>query len=231
MRVICERIVCSDVRRASVGLVRQQRLHQRGNRCQRIVHLMRHAGGEGSGRGQAFGLEQFVEHLAPLGHVMQDHLQELHLAERDQRRIDVEVTPAPPANRESGRSRRAAPSRHDFRICGISSGGPSSVSRRPTSGLSSWSGASRYIDSAAALAPARSRFRIDFVHRVGGVVDGVAVLLFGGAQRMLARLDIELRNHQPPLVDRGDHRVAHQLHPRPVTPARTRLRITCLSAI
>ena len=38
-------------------------------------------------------LQQLVEHLAPLGHVVQDHLHELHLTERDQRRVDVEVTP------------------------------------------------------------------------------------------------------------------------------------------
>ena len=56
--------------------------------------------------------------------------------------------------------------------------------------------------------------RLDFVHRVRRVVDGGAVFFLGGAQRMLARFDIELRNHQPPLVDRGHHRLAHPLHPR-----------------
>ena len=53
------------------------------------------------------------------------------------------------------------------------------------------------------------RSRLDLIHRVGRVVDGVAVFLLGGAQQMFARLDIKLRHHQAPLIDRGYDCIAH----------------------
>ena len=45
------------------------------------------------------------------------------------------------------------------------------------------------------------------------MVDGIAVFLFGGLERPLARLDIKLRDHQAAFVNRRDDRVADQLHP------------------
>ena len=94
-----------------VGLLRQQRLHQRGNRTQRIVDLVRHAGGEGAGRGRgarcASNSSSISRRWVTSCRIICTNV---HLAERDQRRVDVEVTPEPPANRGSGRSRRARPS-------------------------------------------------------------------------------------------------------------------------
>ena len=54
--------------------------------------------------------------------------------------------------------------------------------------------------------------RLDLVHRIRRVVDRVAVLLFGFAQQPFARFDVELRDHQAPLVDCRDHQVAHPFH-------------------
>ncbi len=54
--------------------------------------------------------------------------------------------------------------------------------------------------------------RLDLVHRIRGVVDRVAIFLFGFAQHPLTRFDVELRDHQPPLVDCRNHQIAHPLH-------------------
>ena len=51
---------------------------------------MRDARREGAGRGQSLGLEQRIEHLAPLGNVAQDHLDELFFAVGDERGVYVE---------------------------------------------------------------------------------------------------------------------------------------------
>ena len=82
MRVICERIVCNVVRRVESSFAGQQRLHQRRNRRERIVDLMRDAGGEGSRRREALGLEQLVQHFVAMGDVAQDHLDEALIARR-----------------------------------------------------------------------------------------------------------------------------------------------------
>src|SRR5260370_21837917 len=51
---------------------------------------MRDAGREGACGGEAFRLEQRVEHLAAMSNVAQDHLDELFFAEGDERGVDVE---------------------------------------------------------------------------------------------------------------------------------------------
>ena len=56
------------------------------------------------------------------------------------------------------------------------------------------------------------RVRLDLIHRVRRVVDGVAIFFFRLAHQPFARLDVELRDHQAPLVDRRDHQIAHPFH-------------------
>ena len=215
MRVICERIVCSVVRRVEIVLAGEQRLHQRGNRRERIIHLVRDAGGEGAGGGEAFGLQQLVEHLAAMGDVVQDHLDEALVAVGDQRGIVRRRIMARAADRGSGRSRCATTSRKCSTVpARASSAARNPVMGRPISGRCSSPGALRCsLRSAAELAPSTiQRVGIDLVHRIGRVIDEVAILLFRRAQRRLARLDVEPRHHQAPLVDRGDHDVAHLFH-------------------
>src|SRR5208283_5150170 len=73
-----------------IALAGEQRLHQRGNRRERIVDFMRDSGGESSGGRQALGLQQLVHHFAAMRDVAENHMDEALIAISDQRGILIE---------------------------------------------------------------------------------------------------------------------------------------------
>src|SRR6266481_452448 len=141
---------------------------------------MRDAGREGAGRSEAFRLEQRIEHLAALSNVAQDHLDELFFAEGDERGVDVEKKRPDWKFRSLGRS--------------LAENGLEAFDNALTLLLGDQIREAISDDLMLRLALLRFHFvesergrvepghdprvRLDFVHRVRRMIDGVAIFLF-----------------------------------------------------
>src|ERR1019366_24592 len=172
---------------------------------------------EGAGRGQSLSLDQRVEHVVPLRYVAQDHLDELLLAVGDERGVYVEEKRPDRKFRDLRRS--LAQNRDHARLQALDHFCPYLRRYRLRQRMSDHRQLfMRLVDHNMELHGSRIHpdhdpgVWFDLIHWIGRVVDRVAVLLFGFAQQPLARFDVELRDHQPPLVDCRDHQVAHPFH-------------------
>src|SRR5581483_4918964 len=198
-----------------IGFAGEQRLDQRRYGSERIIHLVRNPRRERSRRRQTLALEQRVEHLAPLGHVVKDHLDELFVAVGDERAVHVEK------ERPDWHVGRVFVAEIDHLLQRLAHIVAQLLGHEVGDGPPHDYQVLLAREQLMELFGGRVRPqhlpgpRFDLEHRVRRMVYRVAILLLRRPQHPLARFDVELRNHQTPLVDRGHHRIAHPLLHRP----------------